>query len=376
MYELQNRDLLGSRPSREFLGGSKNKKQSFVEVLLVRRTLVLYLCNLAPESERDLLLDKLLLTSSGLREENDLVLATPETVRLVELVKRVHHGGFDGTVRTFLADYPGGSAEELVKLSSIKDPLDDWRKALQNKEGPASTEAVVGEPVELGLTQAVLEKKEDTPEPAVAVDELASLTHEWRGTIRSMWQMQNIQVKLRPTGSWKVLQEALEGTAAFKFKPTVLSGDTRRAAAPSHLLLFLNFNQAAGVDVALEVQTLYKCFAQVADSAKDKTEVLQPGVVMVVFEGLQQAHGTKLKTALGKLGGSLGQQRLLTVGYQQHHVETLKSERLKSASTVDVLEPVHILTGGSLKVPTLPRKHFAGTNKGNLMAEVPLRILS
>ena len=84
-------------------------------MLLVRRTLVLYLCNLAPESERDLLLDKLLLTSSGLREENDLVLATPETVRLVELVKRVHHGGFDGTVRTFLADYPGDSTEELVK---------------------------------------------------------------------------------------------------------------------------------------------------------------------------------------------------------------------------------------------------------------------
>ncbi|CAK9062915.1 unnamed protein product, partial [Durusdinium trenchii] len=224
LYELQNRDLLGSRPSREFLGGSKNKKQSFVEVLLVRRTLVLYLCNLAPESERDLLLDNLLLTSSGLREENDLVLATPETVRLVELVKRVHHG-----------------------VGQAKDPLDDWRKALQNKEGPASTEAVVGEPVELGLTQAVLEKKEDTPEPA-AVDELASLTHEWRGTIRSMWQMQNNQVKKRPTGPWKVLHEALEGTAAFKFKPTVLSGDTRRAAAPSHLLLLLNFNQAAGVD--------------------------------------------------------------------------------------------------------------------------------
>ena len=60
--------LLKKRPSKEFLEGSKNKKESFVQVLLVRKVLLEHIVQLAGEGAG---LQKLFLASDALRPPAD-----------------------------------------------------------------------------------------------------------------------------------------------------------------------------------------------------------------------------------------------------------------------------------------------------------------
>ena len=94
-----------------------------------------------------------------------------------------------------------------------------------------------------------------------------------------------------------------------------------------------------------------------------------PGVVLIIFDGQSDALRALVAKQLKNLSHSM---RTLYITYLQDHVERC-NERLKSATLVNCLEQVLLVTASSLKLPTRPRRSFGtGTNKGNVLCNVPL----
>ena len=95
----------------------------------------------------------------------------------------------------------------------------------------------------------------------------------------------------------------------------------------------------------------------------------RPGVVLLLFDAQQDA----VRNLLAKqLKGMTHVVRVIFIGYRQSDVEKC-SERLKSNSVVNCLEQLQVVSATTLKLPTLNRKFFGtGSNKGNLLTDVPL----
>ena len=94
-----------------------------------------------------------------------------------------------------------------------------------------------------------------------------------------------------------------------------------------------------------------------------------PGVVLIIFDGQSDALRALVAKQLKNLSHSM---RTLYITYLQDHVERC-NERLKSATLVNCLEQVLLVTASSLKLPRRPRRSFGtGTNKGNVLCNVPL----
>lgn len=112
LLSLQKAGLLPGAPSRDFLKGVKAKKTSYVEVLIARRKLRDYLLDLVPEGEQQTMRDLFLLVSKSLTAFplEGVPLTAPSLV-LAEMLRDLHNGSFDPTLRTFLSDYPGGLEE-------------------------------------------------------------------------------------------------------------------------------------------------------------------------------------------------------------------------------------------------------------------------
>lgn len=110
MWALQQADKLPFAPSKEFLKGNpKNKKTSFVEILVTRRLLRDHLLHLASDVDRDTLVSLFTLASSAFKAFplDGVVLESPGLL-MAELLRDLREGKFDPTLRTFLQDCPGG----------------------------------------------------------------------------------------------------------------------------------------------------------------------------------------------------------------------------------------------------------------------------
>ena len=120
LLSLQKAGLLPGAPSRDFLKGVKAKKTSYVEVLIARRRLRDYLLDLVPDGEQQTMRDLFLLVSKSLTAFplEGVPLTAPSLV-LAEMLRDLHNGSFDPTLRTFLSEYPGGLEESFFLFGLI-----------------------------------------------------------------------------------------------------------------------------------------------------------------------------------------------------------------------------------------------------------------
>ena len=90
------------------------------------------------------------------------------------------------------------------------------------------------------------------------------------------------------------------------------------------------------------------------------------GVILLVFDG--QADSVK---ALVNKTFNDHNIRVLLLGYREADITNLQS-RVRSSSSMNQLEYAFLVTSQPLKLPTLNRQVFTGTNKGNAIYEIPL----
>ncbi|CAE7266653.1 unnamed protein product, partial [Symbiodinium sp. CCMP2456] len=184
---------------------------------------------------------------------------------------------------------------------------------------------------------------------------------EWKGHVRTMWSTQ-AHVMVAPTGSWAVYGSMIEKSVCGKFKPSVMSGrQTAKTPPPEHLLVVINPNAREGAALtAVELSRGFDVYKDPADG------LLKAGVVLLVFDAQHQI-GSMIGKHVGK-----NNIRQLTLGYREQDCSEYY-ERMKAGTCVNQLETLYIIARESVKLPTIARSpDFSGTNKGNLIWDVPL----
>ncbi len=133
LWSLQQADKLPSAPSKEFLKGNpKNKKTSFVEILVTRRLLRDHFLRLASDADRDTLASLFTLTSKAFKAfPLDGVSLEAPGLLMAEVLRDLHEGKFDPTLRSFVQDFPGGKAGR--KVLNIEDAFNLYSNSNWNE---------------------------------------------------------------------------------------------------------------------------------------------------------------------------------------------------------------------------------------------------
>ena len=256
----------------------------------------------------------------------------------------------------------------MLALSAFSQRLEEHSKCVAAERGPdpcqdpepiaATAGETAAETMMPSSTGSTAESAE-TPKPVET--QIKDLCQEWQGTIRSLWSRQ-IQLFESPPGSWKMTYDLLKTSVAFKSARSTLTGDSRRAEEPKHMLAVMNINRAPVDFTAVEL-------AKLLESLKDSEGSLLPGVILAIFE----AQKDSVRQVLAKQTKGMAM-RTLTIGYRQSDVERC-AERIKSSSFLNMMENLVLITSTTLKLPTKRRMHFGDSNKGNLLTDVPLLCL-